>query len=148
MKRGDGMDKGVYRGYLIKGDLRGAMSYLKQFPEQAALYERFSELYERERYITCDEVDAELNGVLLAYQRYYRDVFYLGVGRERAADALRDRLVALSGADGGVCLDDLEQGRLVELFAERGLHFLGGRTLPPCRHRRSGRLPKGCSRTA
>ncbi len=118
----------IYYGYIIKGDLRGAMSYLKQFPEQTNLYNRFIDVFEHERYITY-EFDAAFNSILTAYQQYYRDVFYLCIGKEHAADRLRDRLAMLLGIpDDGVELCDLEQNQLAELFEKQGLHFMGGKT--------------------
>lgn len=116
----------IYYGNIIKGDLNAAISYVKQFPEQADLYDRFTDLFEHEQYKTY-EVNAELNHVLIAYQQYYRDVFYLRIGKERSAKLLRDRLATLLGVD-GVELCDLEQNRLPALFQSNGLYFLGGQT--------------------
>lgn len=121
-------DKDIYYGSIIKGDLRYAISYVKQFPEQTSLYNRFMDVFEHEQYIAY-EVDADLNGVLAAYQMYYRDAFYLRIGKEQAADKLRDRLAVLLGfTSNGIELCDLEQNQLVELFKRRGLHFMGGKS--------------------
>lgn len=122
------MENGIYYGYIVKGDLRGAISYVQQFPDQIELYNRFMERFEQERYINY-EVDSDLNDVLLAYQQYYRDTLYLGVGKDQAAELLRKRLLSLLGiSDGQTALGDLEQNHLAELFQRRGLHFLGGLT--------------------
>lgn len=120
--------KSTYYGYIIKGDLNGAIRYVNQFPEQTALYNRFMALFEQEQY-TAYEVDADLNNILTFYQQYYRDVFYLCIGRERSADKLRTSLAALFGiADKSIELCDLEQNQIAEAFQSRGLHFLGGKT--------------------
>lgn len=75
------------------------------------------------------DIDAQLNAVLLAYQRYYREVFYLRKDRDEAAWALRSRLSGVLGVtDGGTELGDLEQNHLSELFRRYGLHFLGGKS--------------------
>lgn len=58
--------KNLYYGYLIKGDLNGAISYVKQFPEQDALYRRFMAIFEQEQYITY-ETDAALNEIFTIY---------------------------------------------------------------------------------
>lgn len=122
------MDKGIYYGYIIKGDLHGAITYIKQFPEQTNLYNRFIDVYEHEQYMTY-EVDAELNNILIAYQQYYRDAFYLCVGQEQAANKLRDRLAVLLGIeDNSIALCDIEQSQLVKLFMNCGLHFMGGKS--------------------
>ncbi|MBQ7898730.1 MAG: hypothetical protein IJ307_02650 [Bacteroidales bacterium] len=121
-------DSDIYYGNIVKGDLRGAITYIKQFPEQINLYNRFMDVFEHEQYITY-EVDSELNNILTAYQQYYRDVFYLCMEKDQAASKLRARLAALLGiTDDGLELCDLEQNQLVRLFMSRGLHFLGGKT--------------------
>lgn len=127
------MDKGKYYGYIVKGDLRGAINYVKQFPEQADLYNRFMAVFDREQYISC-EVNDVLNDILTAYQQYYRDVFYLCTDKGQSEASLRDRLTGIIGitdnsvAETNVELCDLEQHQLAELFQQQGFHFLGGRT--------------------
>lgn len=120
--------KEIYYGSIIKGDLIGAIRYVKQFPEQAGLYNRFMEVFEQEQYTTYD-VDADLNAILTAYQQYYRDVFYLCLGKEQAADKLRTRLASLFGITGeSITLWDLEQKQITQAFQSRGLYFLGGKS--------------------
>lgn len=122
------MNKEIYYGYIVKGDLHGAINYVKQFPEQTTLYNRFMAVFDREQYISY-EVNDVLNHILTAYQQYYRDVFYLCTGKEQAEAGLRDRLTEIIGiTDKNVELCDLEQHQLAELFRQQGFHFLGGRT--------------------
>ena len=118
----------IYYGNIVRGDLHGAISYVKQFPEQIELYKRFMDVFEREQYISY-EIDPDLNNILTAYQQYYRDVFYLCMEKECSASKLRARLAVLLGiTDNGLELCDLEQNQLVTLFMSRGLHFQGGKT--------------------
>ena len=84
-------EKDTLRGMLVKGNLQAAMTYLEQFPETTALYQKGVALYQKEHYLTYD-VDAELNEILLIYQKYYRDAFYLELSAEEAAQRLRERL--------------------------------------------------------
>lgn len=121
-------DSSIYYGCIVKGDLHGAMSYVRQFPERSALYERFMNRFAHERRITY-EADAELERILTAYQQYYRDVFYLRMDRKQAENRLRDRLAqALGIHEDGTELCDIEQNQLVEMFRSHGLHFLGGKS--------------------
>lgn len=117
----------LYYGYLIKADLIGAISYVKQFPNQAELYNKFVAIFEQEQYITYD-VDAYLNEILTIYQRYYRNAFYLRIIKENAVDKLRADLAAFFGIDDGVELCDIEQNQIAEAFRNRGFYFLGGMT--------------------
>lgn len=121
-------DRGIYYGCIIKGDLLGAIKYVKGFSEQSVLYNRFMEIFEREKY-TVYEADDEINKILVIYQQYYRDVFYLQIEREEAEDRLRLRLLDFFGnADKSIELSDIEQKQAVEYFEKKGFHFLGGRT--------------------
>ena len=87
-------DQGLCLAYLKKGRLRSAMEYLAQFPEQAELCRRCTSLFQQENYLSYD-VDGSLQDILLAYQKYYRDAFYLEQRPEEAAERLRARLAGL-----------------------------------------------------
>lgn len=118
-------DQNLCLAWLKKGRLRPAMEYLARFPEQAELYRQYMSLYQQEQYLSYD-VDSQLQDILLAYQKYYRDAFYLEQSPEEAAEGLRARLAGLLGA-GAASLDELEE-LTAEAFRAGGFHFLGGRT--------------------
>ena len=118
-------DQNLCLAWLKKGRLRPAMEYLARFPEQAELYRQYMSLYQQEQYLSYD-VDSQLQDILLAYQKYYRDAFYLEQSPEEAAEGLRARLAGLLGA-GAASLDELEE-LAAEAFRAGGFHFLGGRT--------------------
>ena len=45
---GKGYEQGILQGYLLRGDVRAAMAYLREFPEQA---ERYAvDFWERKKY--------------------------------------------------------------------------------------------------
>lgn len=115
-----------FYGLLVKGDLPSAMRYLSQFPEQAELLAKYKNLFEQEQYITYG-ASAEVNAVLLIYQQYYRDAFYLQIPAEQAEAGLHKRLSSHFQA-GGFSLEQLEDGPVAGLFQKEGFHFLGGRT--------------------
>ncbi|MCI8384960.1 MAG: hypothetical protein HFE95_00760 [Acutalibacter sp.] len=117
--------KAQYRGHLIRGDLLGAIRYIKQFPEQAELAERYRKRFEGEEYAASGE-DAVLEAILSAYRKYYRETFYLGMDREKAEDRLSGRLARVLGAEKGT-VEQLEE-KVAETVRGRGLYFLGGRT--------------------
>lgn len=121
--------KDIYFSFIIKGDLHGAISFVKQFPEQIELYNRFMYVFEQEKYITY-EADADLNRILTIYQQYYRDVFYLCIGKGESENRLRVRLSEFFGIhdDTSIKLCDLEQNHIAEVFRREGFCFLGGRT--------------------
>lgn len=120
-------DENKYYGHILKGDLSNAIAFTKRFPEQAALYQRYMAIFEKEQYLTY-ETDESLNAILLAYQQYYRDAFYLRLGKDMAADRLRVKLAALLHVKKTYSLDDLEQEVVAEAFQRRGFYFLGGKT--------------------
>ncbi|MBD5093001.1 MAG: hypothetical protein HDT26_01690 [Subdoligranulum sp.] len=119
-------DKTILQEMIVKGNLRAAMAYLEQFPETAALYQKGVDLYREEHYLTYD-VDAELNEILLAYQKYYRDVFYLELPEQEAAQRLRGRLAERFEASSDLSMEELEE-MAAAAFRKQSLHALMGRT--------------------
>ncbi len=124
---GENYDADFFYGHLLRGNLRTAMEYLGRFPEQSEQYHKYVFLFQEEHYLTYD-VDDALNEILLVYQKYYRDVFYLEKGAKEAALEMRNRFAGLFQLDAGVSLDDMEKRQITEAFRDRGFHFLGGRT--------------------
>lgn len=119
--------KNNYFGYILKGDLIGALNYIKQFPEQMGLYKKYMTIFEQEEYISYP-LDADLNDILLRYQQYYRDVFFLRLDNEEAADRLRIRFMEYPEIkDKRTALSDIED-QIAEIFKHKGFHFLGGKT--------------------
>lgn len=119
---------GTFYGYLIKGDLNQAITYIMQFPQQSGRYQKYRSVFEEACYFTLSE-DSYLNKLLIIYQQYYRDVFYLNIPPESAAQTMRDRFLSLWNITGcGISLDDLEGHEIANAFTDRGFHFLGGRT--------------------
>lgn len=122
------VNKEIYYGYILKGDLHGALGYIKRFAEQAELYRSFMMRFEQEQY-TVFEIDALLNAVLLDYQRYYRNVFYLCMDKEQAAKKLSECLQDTLGIKEkcfGLC--EIEGSVLTALFHKHGFSFQGGKT--------------------
>lgn len=117
-----------FLGLLIRGDLRGAMDYLRQFPAQAERYQKYAARFEDGR---CEAfADPELFRQLLAvYHSYYRDVFYLQVEPGQAEETMRRSFVELLGVqDAELSLDALEDGPIAQAFQAQGFQFLGGQT--------------------
>lgn len=116
----------IFYGYLVRGKLNMALEYLHRFPEQAEQYDKYRKVFEQENYPDMS-TDGLLNDVLLCYQRYYRDVFFLEMKPDLAAEHLRSALLNTLGLDSG-SLDSLEEGAVKQSFESRGYHFQGGRT--------------------
>ena len=116
----------VFFGFLVKGQLRAALAYLGRFPGQSELYKKYMARFQEERYAVYG-VEEDLNRILLAYQKYYRESFYLELPPEEAAGRLGERLAKLLGAAAGTPLDRLEED-WAEAFRRRSLYILTGRT--------------------
>ncbi len=117
----------VYRGLIIKGCLKEAMAYCDRFPQHQELLEKYEARFQQEKYLSY-AVCPKLNQLLLAYQKYCRDVFYLEQVPEKADAALRQRLAGLLGLDESLSMEDLEEKEAAKAFAAEGFHFLGGKT--------------------
>ena len=121
-------DKEIFHAYLLKGELTDAIQYLARFPEQAELHRKYISVFEREEYAVFAG-DCVLNDILILYQKYYRDVFYLHTDEEKAADALKAGFVDYFGIQNpGGSLAEIEEGPVAEVFQTRGYRFLGGKT--------------------
>lgn len=121
-------NENIFQGYLVQGNLHGGMEYLQHFPEKKELYSKYISLFEEESYPVFED-DSYLNELLTSYQKYYRDVFYLGMEEERAAERMWDRFadffdIAVPTADMG----EVEYTYISSAFTDRGFHFLGGKT--------------------
>lgn len=118
----------VFLGRLVRGDLRGAMELIRQSPEHSGLYQKYVSRFEEENYEVFEEDDT-LNKILLIYQKYYRDVFYLNMEPEQAEKAMERRFrELLGGADEAPDFSELESGPIAREFEKRSYHFLGGLT--------------------
>lgn len=119
-------DQDIFYGRLVNGALRPAMDYLRQFPRQAELYQKYTSLFQEEHEPPCDAAP-ELREILRLYQKYYRDAFCLELPAGDAAERLRRRLADLLQTDPAAPLDSLEE-TAAEVFRCRSFHVLTGRT--------------------
>lgn len=124
----DEFNKSLYNEYLIKGNLHGAIDCLKAFPAQATLYEKYISVFEKENYLTFG-LNTYLEKLLMIYQQYYRDVFYLDMDEDKAIANMTSRFSALLGiSKDNVSFDEIEEKQISDAFTGRGFHFLGGIT--------------------
>ena len=117
-----------FLGRLTRGDLRGAMDYLRQFPDQAGRYQKYAARFEAAGRGTSGEGPL-FRRLLEVYHSYYRDVFYLQLEPGQAEEAMRRSFIGLLGVqDVEASLDALEAGPIAQAFQAQGFQFLGGRT--------------------
>lgn len=121
-------DSTHFDGLLIKGNLLEALRYIAQFPGQEARYHDYLSLFGQEKYITYD-VGSYLNGILLFYQQYYREIFYLCTAQEEAEENMRRRFLRFFHlTDCKQTIEEIEDNQISYAFTSRGFHFLGGKT--------------------
>lgn len=77
--------------YFIHGDVAGAIAFMKGIPELNDIAQAYIDIFENEQYIQYDIPD-DLNRILLCYQQYFRDVFYLHKDNAEAESVLFDKL--------------------------------------------------------
>ena len=65
--------------FFIKGDIKGAIEYMKQHEEYKDVLPLYIDIFENCNYRKY-EIEDKLNQILLQYQIYYRDIFYCGLG--------------------------------------------------------------------
>lgn len=77
--------------YFIHGDVAGAIAFMKGIPGLNDIAQAYIDIFENEQYIQYDIPD-DLNRILLCYQQYFRDVFYLHKDNAEAESVLFDKL--------------------------------------------------------
>ena len=116
-------DRQTANGYASRGELRRLLEYLGQFPEKQHIYDRCIALYEREEYWNY-ALPEHLEQIMLCYQKYYRDSFYLELPRDICEKNLFSRLRPLFPEAGpGVTLGDLLQTHIPAHFAAESYCF-------------------------
>ena len=118
------MDFNTLSAFFIDGDVRGAIEYLGSFPELSELTSAYIKLFREEEYVKYDILPV-LERILLEYQKYYRDVFYIRTDDAEASAKLMRALSLLLGVS-----DDEEKiaEKLSVIFEENGYHIKTGRT--------------------
>lgn len=109
----------------IKGDMKGAIEYMRCHEKYKEELPRYVALFEREQYIHYD-VPEPLGRILRAYQIYFRDVFYCQKPETEAAETLLSSLqtlLDLAGAD-----EEQLAERMEPLFEANGYHAQFGKT--------------------
>lgn len=94
------------------------------------MYDQYTSLFQEEKYPVYG-VDDHLNEILLIYQKYYQDVFYLLKEEACATAQMKSRFFKLFGQscmDKDISFDDMEDGPITKAFQSKGFHFLGGKT--------------------
>ena len=110
--------------YFIKGDIRGAIEYMRAHEEFREILPEYLAIFEECRFRRF-QVPELLNEILCQYQIYYRDTFYCAVPEEAAARGLLGRLRELLEVPDSE--EDLTQ-KLEAVFEENGYHALFGKT--------------------
>ena len=113
------------RQFFLRGDLKGAIAYMRDHEEFKDIRPAYAEVFEKCEYRTF-EIPDELNDILRLYQIYFRDTFYCGLPEAEAADRLLAQLKALLGMpDDG---EELLTKKLRSVFEAKGYHALFGKT--------------------
>lgn len=111
--------------FFINGDIKGAIAYMRCHEEFNSILPAYTSIFEDEEYRHYD-ISEQLNRILLAYQVYYRDVFYCGIPNLEASEKLFSALRAelkLPAAGEAQLAEQLQT-----IFEENGYHALFGKT--------------------
>ena len=111
--------------FFINGDIKGAIDYMRCNEEFSSILPMYTAIFEDEEYRHYD-VSEQLNRILLAYQVYFRDIFYCGIPHLEASKKLFTALkVELKNptADENQIAEQLQN-----IFEMNGYHALFGKT--------------------
>ena len=121
-----GFDSNYFGGLVNQGKVRQIMEYLSQLPEEAEFLNDYVRIYEKEDYPPLGEEEG-LKEILLCYQKYYREVFYLEQPEPECRERLRLRLLEqFPDAPRELNIYELEDGPLQDLLAQKGLFIKTG----------------------
>ena len=121
-----GFDNNYFGGLVNQGKVRQIMEYLSQLPEEAEFLQDYVRIYEKEDYPPLGKEEG-LEDILLCYQKYYREVFYLEEPEPECRERLRLRLLEqFPHASRELDIFALEDGPLQELLTEKGLFIKTG----------------------
>ena len=114
-------DWNVYNGLASQGKVREIIEYMQQFPDHCAdALTAYIDIYEKEKYPAIGEEEG-LYEILLCYQKYYREVFYLELPEAECAERLRQGLLELfPGAPADMDIDAIEKGPVLALITRQG----------------------------
>lgn len=113
------------RSFFIRGDLKGAIAYMRGQEEYQDILPAYIAIFENGEYRTYDVPDS-LNKILRLYQVYFRNVFYCGLPEAEAANQLLTGLrVLLNLPDAD---EDFLESQLEDLFEAEGYHALFEKT--------------------
>lgn len=119
-------DSKKYYGFIVRGDLKSAVEYVKEFPLQRRRYKRYVNLLcsvKPHRFCT----DKVVNEICNIYAKYWNSVFWLLNEGNEAERTLLDDLNAFI-SDGVYADIDSAEEKLKILVENRGFHFQGGMT--------------------
>ena len=111
--------------FFLKGDIRGAISYMRSHEEFKDILPAYTAIFEDCKYRTY-EIPETLNDILRLYQIYYRNIFYCGLPEAEAADKLLSQMKEFLGIPDAE--EELLTARLQSVFEENGYHALFGKT--------------------
>lgn len=121
-----GFDNNHFGGLVNQGKVRQIMEYLSQIPEEAEFLQDYVRIYEKEDYPPLGKEEG-LEDILLCYQKYYREVFYLEEPEPECRERLRLRLLEqLPHVSRELDIYTLEDGPLQDLLTEKGLFIKTG----------------------
>ena len=111
--------------FFIKGDIKGAIRYMKENEKYKDILPLYISLFEEEKYIEYD-IPPLLNDILRQYQIYYRNIFYLEMKEDEASSILKKSLREILNVDSED--ESLLVDKLQEVFLAKGYNSLFGRT--------------------
>lgn len=109
--------------YFIKGDIKGAITYMSKNNEFKDILPHYQALFEREEYLIYP-IASILNESLLQYQIYFHDIFYKGIPEEEASRKLLSSLYQLMDATD----EDSLVNKLKEAFKKESYESQFGKT--------------------
>lgn len=121
-------DWNEFNGLVSLGKVREIIEYMQQFPDYCAdALAEYIDIYEKKQFPAIGE-DEGLDEILLCYQKYYREVFYLELPEAECAERLRLGLLEMfPEVTADMDIDAIEEGPFLDLVTRKGWFMKPGR---------------------
>lgn len=116
-----------FRGYLVKGELRGAVDYLSRFNEKEELFNKYIRVFENNNYINRTD-NVLVMDIDKLYQKYYINIFWKELDKEEARGLLYKDLTDYCLSLFHPIESEYIEDEIKKLVEKEGFKYLGGYT--------------------
>lgn len=123
-------DQKIFKGLLIQGKLLEGIAYLKEYPEQNALVEKYNDLFrEIDPVYGFSSTSEMISNILILFHKYYRKIFWEESDLIKEEEMLYSSIREIAGiSQESMIENDKLDDLIAEIVKNEGFEYLGGMT--------------------